>query len=1189
MSELQTRLPKPNATPGTEGALELLRKTLAEGRRASISQVRGAMRGWILARALRAEWGPVVAVAADEESADALAADLAFFLGGAGTRQAPKVLRLPGDDVLPYDELSPSHTLVQERLAALYHLRRGTPTLRAVVLSAKSLAHKVVPAQRFESLCLEISKDKPCDRDALARQLVGMGYQSAPMVEDPGSFSVRGGLLDVWSPTSEKPVRVELFGDTVEVLKSFDPETQRTIEEIRSIALCPAAELLFTAEGKQSARTAALQAADEVNRPTSKTRELLDAVAQGIPSVGVDALLPRLYPEGLDPLQAYLPSGKGVFFVDDPIAVDRALHELQGDLESSYTAARERGDIALPISEHFLSAEKALSLGDARRRIDNQNLVLEGLGGTEPTVVFGLDSTVRIREEILGHHGEDGALSPLVDHLRAWRDEGTRAAIVCGTAGQAEKLKRLLLDRNTMVKVHTEPFPTLQPESLRDPSIWAHLYVGEISSGFVDPAGQVAIVSDEDIFGARQRRPARHRRTEQPFVEGFRELKEGDLIVHVDFGIGRYLGLVKKQLAGVLGDFLLLEYAGGDKVYLPVYRMRQVQRFMGSNPDSVRLDKLGGTSWEKTKKRVKEELLKMAGELLRIYAARKAHPGFHFSEPDRFYRQFESEFEFEPTPDQQKAIDDVLSDMTSGKVMDRLVCGDVGYGKTEVALRAAFKAVLDHKQVAVLVPTTVLAAQHGMTFGRRFKDYPVRVEVISRMRKPEEVRATLRRAALGQVDILIGTHRLLGNDITFKDLGLVIVDEEQRFGVKHKEALKKLRTQVDVLTLTATPIPRTLHMSMAGVRDMSIIATPPADRKSIRTLVMKFDPVQIAEAIRREMGRGGQVYFVHNRVQSIAAMERFLHELVPEARIAVGHGQMAEGRLEEVMTAFVERRYDILLCSSIIESGLDIPSANTIIVNRADGFGLAQLYQIRGRVGRSAQRAYALLLIPAKRPVTPDAVRRLEVLQAFTELGAGFTIASHDLEIRGAGNLLGPDQSGTIAAVGFDLYAQLLDEAVRELKGEPPREELDPDVTLPLPAFLPDGYVEDVHQRLVLYKRFSQISGDDDLGDLRAELVDRFGEIPVEVDNLSELMRLKVELRRLHLRALEWGPGRLVLTLGQAATIDPAKLAGFIQRARGAYKLTPDMKLVARIPEDAEGPDLIAEAHRVLRALGTCV
>ncbi|HVE85468.1 MAG TPA: transcription-repair coupling factor, partial [Myxococcales bacterium] len=846
--------------------------------------------------------------------------------------------------------------------------------------------------------------------------------------------------------------------------------------------------------------------------------------------------------------------------------------------------AVRRGDLTLPPEAHFLSAEELRAELAAHRVVEGGGLSLAHAG--QPPVTFSFGTVQDLREAILSHHGEEGALTPLVDRLQRWREMAVASAVACGTSGQVDRLKRLLLDRGLAVRVHQEAVE--DPAHLHEPSVAAHLFTGEISHGFVDADGGFAVLSDEEIFGARARRKVRQRKGDAGFAQAFRELKEGDLIVHTDFGIGRYNGLIKMDVRGVAGDFLVLEYAGRDKIYLPVHRMKLVQKFTGGDPAHVALDKLGGQSWEKTKKRIKENLLQMAAELLRIYAARRAHPGVAFSPPDRYYRQFEADFEFEETPDQHKAIDDVLADMQKPEPMDRLVCGDVGYGKTEVAMRAAFKAVLDKKQVAVLVPTTVLAQQHYQTFKKRFADYPVTIEVVSRLRKPPEVREVFRRAREGKVDVLIGTHKLLGGEVGFRELGLLIVDEEQRFGVKQKEQIKRLRTQVDVLTLTATPIPRTLNMAMSGVRDMSIIATPPADRRAIRTFVLKFDPAQIREAVLREIQRGGLVFFVHNRVQSIHSMEKLIRELCPEVTVAVAHGQMGEGQLERVMAEFVDRRHQVLLCTAIIESGIDIPSANTMLVNRADQFGLAQLYQLRGRVGRSKERAYAYLLVPARRSVTRDAQRRLEVLQAFTELGAGFSIASHDLEIRGAGNLLGEDQSGMIAEIGFDLYTQLLEEAVAEMKGEPPPVHVEPEINLPFAAMLPDDYVPDVHQRLVLYKRFSVAATEDELSDLRAELVDRYGDPPEEVDNLCEQAAVKIQLRELRLRALESGPGRLVFALGSDARLDATQVAALVQRSRGAYRLTPDMKLLARVPEGLKGRELVNEARKVLRDLGMC-
>jgi len=1065
-------------------------------------------------------------------------------------------------------------------------LRQGS-RFPALVLSLRGLHRKVLPPSVLNELSELVGVGQEFDRDALVRRLSDMGYLSSPLVEDVGTFSIRGGILDVFSPLYPRPARIDFFGDRIESIRSFDPETQRTVEQLQELYLIPIRELLFAETTRRSAEAAVRAAAERVTTPTSKVRERLEQIRQSIPAFGMEPLLPGFFEGGLSTVFDYLPywSKEPILYWDDPVALERAGEELWTELVRTFEAAEARGDLTLPPEQHYASLEQGRERLQPYRMVHGGGLALAD--AAQPPVLFNFGGTQDIRQAILAHHGEEGALSPLVDRLSQWRDQRVAGVVACGSLGQADRLKRLLLDRNVMVRMHSEPLE--EPQALYDPAIYAHLFTGEVSQGFVDTAGGLAVVSDEEIFGARARRRTRQKRADLPFAAAFRDLKEGDLIVHTDFGIGRYAGLTKMQVQGVAGDFLVLEYAGRDKVYLPVSRMRLIQKFTGGDPTQVSLDKLGSGSWEKTKKRVKENLLKMAAELLQIYAARKAHPGYSYKPPDEYFHQFEADFEFDETPDQAKAIEDVLNDMIKAEPMDRLVCGDVGYGKTEVAMRAAFKAALDRKQVAVLVPTTVLAQQHFHTFRKRFADYPVNVEVVSRLRKPQDVREALRRTREGKVDILIGTHKLLGTDVSFKDLGLLVVDEEQRFGVKHKEKLKKLRTQVDVLTLTATPIPRTLNLSLSGVRDMSIMATPPQDRRAIRTFVIKFDPPQIREAILREVQRGGQVFFVHNRVQSIRSMERFLRELVPEVSIGVAHGQMGEGQLEKVMAEFVDKKFQMLLCTSIIESGIDIPSANTMIVNRADAFGLAQLYQLRGRVGRSRERAYAYLLVPAGRAVTREAQRRLEVLQTFNELGAGFSIASHDLEIRGAGNLLGPDQSGMIAAIGFDLYTQLLDEAVREMRGEPPRTEVDPDVQLPLTALIPDDYVPDVHQRLMFYKRFSLIANPDELADLRAELVDRYGELPDEVDNLSELMLLKAEMRELQLRAIEAGPGRLVISLGQDPRLEAAKLAKLLQRAKGAYRLTPDMRLVAKVPEGLKGLNLLQEAKKILRDLGKAV
>ncbi|MFZ5441514.1 MAG: transcription-repair coupling factor [Myxococcota bacterium] len=1155
---------------------------LVPGHRVRTVGLTGSARAWVLSRLSRRLDAPLVCVTPDEDSADALAGDLAFFLGGDGTRLAPTVLRLPADEVTPWDELVPDHGVVSERLGALYHLAKGT-RFHALVLSVRALVRRVIPLAVMRSLTAEVKVGSDPGRDELARLLASMGYRSAPLVEDPGTFSLRGDILDVFPALHDEPVRLEFFGDTVESMRSFDPDTQRTIDAIGTLTLLPARELFFSDETRRCAERAVRELAEQQHVPTSKVRERLEQIREGFAAGGLEGLLPGFFEGGLgtvfDYLRAWSPAP--VVWLDEPAGQERALLELESDLKRSWEDAVRRLELTEPPARHFLTLEQ-LEAELARHRVAAGGGLSLDVG--EPPLPFTFGATHQLREAVRSHHGEEGALTPFVEALERWQADGLSVLVACGTHGQADRLKRLLADRKVKVQVHPGAFPG---ELATHHTL--HLFHGEVSQGFVDAAGQLVVLSDEDLFGQRARRKTRRRRSAaEGFAASFKDLKEGDLCVHADFGVCRYGGLITMQVNQVAADFLVLEFAGRDKVYLPVSRMRLISKFTGGDAEKVALDKLGTNAFEKRKAFVKEQLLKMAAELLQLYAQRKAHPGHAFSAPDRYFRQFEADFEFDETPDQQKAIDDVIADMQRREPMDRLVCGDVGYGKTEVAMRAIFKAVLDRKQVAMLVPTTLLAHQHYASFKRRFDGYPVTVDVISSLRRPAEVRETLQKAREGRVDVIIGTHKLLNSEVGFRDLGLLVIDEEQKFGVKQKENLKRLKTTVDTLTLSATPIPRTLNMAMSGLRDLSLITTPPAERRAIRTFVNKFDPQQIKEAITREVQRGGQVYFIHNRVQSLPSMEKFLRELVPNISITVAHGQMAEGELEKRMLEFVERRAQLLLATSIVESGIDISSANTMIVNRADQFGLSQLYQLRGRVGRSKERAYAYLLVPHGRTITRDAEKRLEVLQSFTELGAGFHIASHDLELRGAGSLLGKEQSGSIEAVGFELYAQLLEEAIAEVRGEVPETAVEPDVNLPVPAFLPEGYVPDVHQRLVLYKRFSQARSPDELQDLRAECIDRFGDAPDELDALEEVMLLKIDLRRLRLRQLDGGPGRVVVTLGTDPHLDGARLASLVQRSKGLYRLTPDMKLVAKLDASVKGMEFIPAARKVLRDLLAC-
>jgi transcription-repair coupling factor (superfamily II helicase) len=739
------------------------------------------------------------------------------------------------------------------------------------------------------------------------------------------------------------------------------------------------------------------------------------------------------------------------------------------------------------------------------------------------------------------------------------------------SASQAERLATLLSHRD---------IPVADDGAVQ-------VVVGPLARGVVAPAEGLAIVTEEEIFGHRAHQPARKKRPARLLLEDLRQLTQGDFVVHVDHGVGRYLGLEKKTIGGVTVDLLAVEYSGGDKLFLPVHRLNQIEKYSGGD-GAPRVDRLGGQTFARTKAKVRRRVREMADELLRLYAERNAIRKVPLPRPDDEYRALEASFPFEETRDQASAIADVLSDLTSDKVSDRLVCGDVGFGKTEVALRAAFLTVMAGRQVALLCPTTVLAQQHYLTFSKRLKDFPVSVHVLSRFESKREQEETLRGLKAGSVDIVIGTHRLLSKDVHLKNLGLLVIDEEQRFGVTHKERLKQLRTNVDVLTLTATPIPRTLQLAVGGLRDMSVIMTPPVDRRTIRTIASQVDPALVRDAVLREMARGGQIFYVHNRVEGLYERAARLREIVPEARVAVAHGQLEESTLEQTMLDFVDGKFDVLASTAIIESGLDIPRANTMIVDRADLFGLAQLYQLRGRIGRSSERAYCYLLLPPPSELTDEARARVEALERYTELGAGFHIATLDMEIRGAGNLLGGEQSGFVSSVGFDLFCQMLEEATHELRGETVVHEVDPELTFDVEALLPESYVEEVGLRLSLYKRLAGASDESEVEDAATEMEDRFGQAPPPARRLVELMRVKVELRRLRALGCEATATSATLHLREDTPLDPEKVGRLVVGKKSPYRVTPDMRLTRRAREEESFRDGIDLVDRMLTELSNC-
>jgi transcription-repair coupling factor (superfamily II helicase) len=952
-----------------------------------------------------------------------------------------------------------------ERALCCYRLLQGG-TVPIVATPAALSAPFLTPTEFLERMG-RLAVGESITREDLLALLDRAGYERVETVVEVGQWSLRGGIVDIFSPVRERPVRAEFFGDEVESLRLFDPSTQRSLEAAAELEVLP----FLTKDADTCPLTAYLPADTLV---ALEDPGLLDAPPDDAPSA--------------EPLHALL----------------RAYQRLELPLVARGTAGASRFDMG------------TRSVGGVR-----------------------------------------GQFKALAEEIRDWRREGFTVRLVVDDERQAERVRQMLSEHEL--------------EAWPEATLWsAHglgVLVGECGMGFQSPALGSIVLSEQEIFGAQRRRLRRPLFQRGAAITAFSDLEPNDLVVHEDHGVARYHGLRTLPTGGHDADFLLLEYAEGGRLYLPVERLDLITKYMGAPEGAARLDRLGGGAWQRVKESVRAALREMAEELLRLYAARSVAERPAFSADAHWQGEFEAAFRFEETPDQLRAIEEVKADMNGPRPMDRLVAGDVGYGKTEVALRAAFKAVADGRQAALLVPTTVLAQQHFNTFSDRFAPFPARVELLSRFRTPKEQKAVIEGLARGSVDVVIGTHRLLSKDVSFKNLGLLVVDEEHRFGVAHKEKIKRLRTSVDVLTLTATPIPRTLYMSMSGVRDLSVIETPPPDRLPVETMVTGFSRGVIKEAIDRELARGGQLFFVHNRVQSLPSMTAFVQSLSPDARVAMAHGQMSERELEAAMVKFVDGQIDVLVSTAIVESGLDIPASNTIIINRADRFGLAQLYQLRGRVGRERQQAYAYLLIPPDARLDETAQRRLRVIEEMTELGAGFRLAMRDLEIRGAGNLLGAAQHGHIAAVGFDLYTKLLAEAVRELKGEPPSARVEPVISVDAEALLPETYVPEVNQRLALYKRLAELEEAEEVAQVRSELADRFGPPPAAVDALLDIVALRVVARRTGVERIDAHGGRALLTFAPSTEVTPEHILKAIAQSRGKMTLKGEYTLEVRIPE----------------------
>src|SRR5579884_553350 len=1147
--------------------------SLARGRR-RVSGLTATARALYIPLFARAANVPVIVVVADNKAAEALETALRAGCELTGAIAPERVLRLPAHDVLPFENLSPHPDIQEQRAATLWKMATGAASI--VIAPVEAAAMKFFPAEYYFGLAQTLRRGEEIDLDTLIAHLTSVGYSAADIVEMPGQFSRRGGILDVYSPEADRPVRVEFFGDEIDSIRKFDPESQRSSTALDETTLLPLTEtpiterLLAAVHARLSG--ARIESADDPDL-------VAEAVAAGGVSIfpgweffaavaGADKTLLELFP-------------RCALFVDEPAMVRNQMDRWWNKVEQRH----ERSGIGSLIQPHDIYMRPEILQATLA---SHPGFDLDQLGAVD---VLEDDATLGeiefISRPTLRFHG---SIPAFIEQVRTLMQQETRMLLAAPNQGEVERLANLLREYEIPYRlgsrVHHSGSETVYDESsylagdLRTPV----LVRTQLATGVSLSDANLVIFgandfSDEADVAAR---PAPKKSKTSAFVSDFRDLAVGDYVVHVEHGIARYMGLKEIAQDGVNIEFMILEFAEGARLYVPLTRLDLIQKYRSSEAGAAPvLNKLGSQQWAKTKARVRKAMQDMADDLLKLYAQRKAAQGFSFSADNEFQREFEDAFDYNETDDQLSAIADIKRDMESTMPMDRLLVGDVGYGKTEVAMRAAFKAVQDGKQVAVLTPTTVLSFQHFETFKRRFQQFPITVEMISRFRTPKEQKQIIEMVEAGKVDILIGTHRLLSKDIKFHDLGLLIVDEEQRFGVRHKERLKQMRQSIDVLAMSATPIPRTLYMSLVGLRDMSVIETPPKDRMAIQTVVAKFDEKLIRSAIEVELERGGQVYFVHNRVETIYEIASKIQELVPAARITVGHGQMSEGELEKVMLAFMHHEYDVLVATTIIENGLDIPLANTIIINRADRHGLSELYQLRGRVGRSNRRAYSYLLIPPEQELTDIARRRLAALKEFSDLGAGFKIAALDMELRGAGNLLGGEQSGHIEAVGFELYTSMLEEAVARLKGEERAEVPVTQLNLGISLRIDETYIAEENQRLRIYKRIAGAQTEAAVADVRAELEDRYGPVPEGVKLLLEAALLRAECERIGIAQIDRKRDQLHIRFTDKANVDPGRLMKLVaQNARRGAQFTPQG--ILKYPLTQTRPDEILMEIRLL-------
>jgi transcription-repair coupling factor (superfamily II helicase) len=1113
----------------------------------TITGISGSRKAYITANLFLKSDIPVVIILPDRKSALNFIEDLLFFL----PEIKESIIYFPSYNILPFKSLSFHGQTAADRISALYQLITPQNTKYLFVTYIDTFLQKVIPKKNLSDSSELVINGEEISRDDLILKLEETGYKRTSLVEEVGDYAVRGGILDIFSAGFKKPVRIEFFGDLVESLRTFSPVTQRGIKELEECTIIPANEAVVNDDSLVHVLARLRKSAKQSDLKKTILQEYVDGIRENKRFDGIEGLLSIVYPQ-LDSLMDYIDE-KSLFILDSPEELKSAADDFTQKVQLNFKNAQSAKRLCVSPETIYLPYEDTESKIEKRTIVYFKELEIYEKSNSGAFTHLNNDDfsdNTSLSLSLRNNNDSENIFQPLINWIELNQDNNISSVFVCTNDSQIKRVSKLF-----------QPYGIV-PEYIGKYSINKKINSGiffakgSLSSGFIHRENNLGLITEQEIFGPNLRR--KKSRTRRDIKSEFitpEELKSNDIVVHQLHGIGCYQGLSTIKVNGISADFILIIYQNDDKLYVPVDRMEMIEKYIGIDGYTPILDKIGGKTWEKSKAKAKQEVEKLAGDLLNLYAERKIKKGNAFSKSDEYFDGFESSFQYEETSDQQQAIDDVVLDMEDEKPMDRLVCGDVGYGKTEVAMRASFKAVNDGKQVAIVVPTTILAEQHLESFKERFESYPVNVECISRFKSKKEQNLIIKNVSEGRVDILIGTHRILQKDIDFKSLGLLIIDEEQRFGVKHKEKLKQKRKTIDVLALTATPIPRTLHLSLTGMRDISVISTPPEDRQPIISYICENDDTIIAEAVRKEMSRNGQIFYVHNNIKSINKIAEKIKKLVPEANIDIAHGRLPENNLEKVMHGFVNKNIDVLVCTTIIESGLDIPSANTMIIDKADRFGLSQIYQLRGRIGRGDNQAYAYLFIPDQSKMTRDGKKRLAALMEHRDLGSGFQIAMKDLQIRGAGSALGASQSGHIAAVGYDMFLKLLDHAVKDLKGENFEEAIEPEINISMSAYLPDDYINSIELRLTIYRRLAKIKNFSEILTLKKEMIDRFGKLPKFAENMLLKIMLRVQCIQACIERIDLNPNTLTIAFSEKHRKDIHKLDTIVMNLSCNFKI----------------------------------